>query len=43
MHLLYTLDSQIIRVVRPMNPRCKARFFVCRRLEGTVDQRNELA
>ena len=43
MHLLYTLDSQIIRVVGPMNPRCKARFFVCRRLEGTVDQRNELA
>jgi len=43
MHLLYMLDSQIIRVVRPMNPRCKARFFVCRRLEGTVDQPNELA
>jgi hypothetical protein len=37
MHLLYILDSQLIRVVRPMNPRCKARFFVCRRLAGTVD------
>lgn len=43
MHLLYMLDSQIIRFVRPMNPRCKARFFVCRRLEGTVDRRNDFA
>jgi hypothetical protein len=40
MHLLYMLDSQLIRVIRPMNPRCKARFFVCRRLEGTVDRLN---
>ena len=43
MHLLYMLDSQIIRVVRPMNPRCKARFFVCRRLEGTAGRRNVFA
>jgi SAM-dependent methyltransferase len=43
MRLLYILDSQIIRFVRPMNPRCKARFFVCRRLEDTVDRRNDFA
>lgn len=34
MYMMYCADRILVRLVRPMSPRCKTRFFVCRKMEN---------
>jgi SAM-dependent methyltransferase len=38
MHMLYLADCLLPRLTRPMNPRCKTRFFVCRKRANPSDR-----
>jgi len=39
MHLLYLADRLLTQLIKPMDPRCKTRFFVCRKRDTASEPR----